>query len=75
MVGGVFLAYAWKACVVDDQIGFNSANAMMGHDAQKTPISGVASGILFAFVTGLAGSFTACDIAVFGAVGLLVGQA
>ncbi|MEO7262062.1 MAG: hypothetical protein ABI047_12530 [Jatrophihabitantaceae bacterium] len=29
---------------------------------------------MFAFVTGVAGSFTACNIAVFGAVGPMVGQ-
>jgi hypothetical protein len=75
VVGGLLTAYAWNAKVADDQIGFTSANAMLGHNAHGTPIAGIASGILFAFVTGLAGSFTACNIAVFGAVGPLVGQA
>ncbi|GAA2753529.1 hypothetical protein [Kitasatospora cinereorecta] len=71
---GVFLSYAWSAKLVDDEIGFNTANALLGHDAHKTPIAGIATGVLFAFVSGLAGSFTACNIAVFGAVGPLVGQ-
>ena len=48
---------------------------MLGHDANATPIAGVGSGILFAFVTGFAGSFTACNVACFGAVGPLVGTA
>lgn len=75
IIGGLFIAYAWNAQLTDDDIGFNSANAMLGHTANSpTAISGIGSGILFAFVAGLAGSFTACNIAVFGAVGPLVGQ-
>ena len=73
-LAGLFLTYAWSSNLVDDQIGFNSANAILGHDANSTPIGSIASGILFAFVSGLAGSFTACNIAAFGAVGPLVGQ-
>ncbi|MFD0259582.1 hypothetical protein ACFRKE_14830 [Kitasatospora indigofera] len=71
----LFLSYAWSSKLVDTEIGVNTANALLGHDAHKTPIAGVASGVLFAFVTGLAGSFTACNIAVFGAVGPMVGRA
>jgi hypothetical protein len=74
LLAGFVLAYLWKASLVDDDIGFNAANAALGHDAKTTPISGIASGILFAFVTGVAGSFTACNVAVFGAVGPLLGQ-
>ncbi|MFD7908708.1 hypothetical protein ACFV4G_41515 [Kitasatospora sp. NPDC059747] len=73
-LGGLLLAYAWNANLVDDQIGFGTADALLGHDAHGTPITGVVSGVLFAFVSGLAGSFTACNIAAFGAVGPLVGQ-
>ncbi|MFD4656630.1 hypothetical protein ACFWP2_13485 [Kitasatospora sp. NPDC058444] len=73
--GGLLLAYAWNAKLVDDEIGFTSADALLGHDAHGTPIAGVLSGVLFAFVSGLAGSFTACNIAAFGAIGPLVGQA
>lgn len=75
IIGGVLMAYAWSSKTADDTIGFNTANAILGHDARTTPISGVASGILFAFVTGFAGSFTACNVACFGAVGPLVGSA
>lgn len=75
LLGGVLLAYLWKASLADDDIGFNTANTVLGHNAHNTPISSIASGILFAFVTGVAGSFTACNVAVFGAVGPLLGQA
>ncbi|GAB2691451.1 hypothetical protein [Kitasatospora kifunensis] len=71
---GLFLSYAWSAKLVDDEIGFTTANTLLGHNADKTPIAGTAAGVLFAFVSGLAGSFTACNIAVFGAVGSLVGR-
>lgn len=75
LLGGLLLAYGWSARTADDTIGFNTANAILGHDASKTPITSVAAGIVFAFVTGMAGSFTACNVAVFGAVGPLVGRA
>lgn len=73
LVAGLFIAYAWSADLVDDQIGVNTAQGILGHDP-NAPISGVLSGIVFAFVSGMAGSFTACNIAAFGAVGPLVGQ-
>ncbi|MEV6741336.1 hypothetical protein AB0N14_32270 [Streptomyces sp. NPDC051104] len=71
---GFLLAYAWSPKLADDQIGFKSADAMLGHNALTTPIAGIASGVLFAFVSGLAGSFTACNVMVLGAVGPLVGE-
>lgn len=74
LIAGLFLSYAWSAKLVDDQIGFNTANGILGHDANTTQISSIGSGVVFAFVTGMAGSFTACNIAAFGAVGPLVGQ-
>ncbi|MBW8806790.1 MAG: hypothetical protein JF587_23480 [Catenulisporales bacterium] len=60
LLGGLLVAYAWSARTADDTIGFNTANTLLGHDAHKTPITSIAAGVLFAFVTGLAGSFTAC---------------
>lgn len=74
VLGGLLLAYLWTPTLVDDQIGFNTANTLLGRDAESTPVGGIASGILFAFVTGLAGSFTACNIACFGAVGPMLGE-
>jgi len=75
ILAGVLVAYAWSAQTADDKIGFNTANTLLGHNANTTPIAGVGSGILFAFWTGFAGSFTACNVACFGAVGPLVGSA
>lgn len=75
ILAGVLVAYAWSAQTADDRIGFNTANALLGHDANATPIAGIGSGIVFAFVAGFAGSFTACNVACFGAVGPLVGSA
>lgn len=74
LVAGAFVAYAWSSELVDREIGFNVANGLLGHDANTTPIGSIGAGLLFALVTGLAGSFTACNIAVFGAVTPLVGQ-
>ena len=70
---GVFAAYAWSADLVDDQIGVNSAHHILGRDP-NAPIGSILSGVVFALVSGMAGSFTACNIAAFGAVGPLVGQ-
>jgi hypothetical protein len=70
---GLFVAYAWSARLADDTIGFNVADTLLGRDAHGTPIGGILSGVVFAFVSGLAGSFTACNVAAFGAVGPLVG--
>lgn len=75
VAGGILVAYCWSAQLVDDRIGVNSASALLGHDVESTPVGGIAAGVLFALVSGLAGSFTACNIAAFGAVGPLVGQA
>ncbi|RDI34557.1 hypothetical protein [Lentzea flaviverrucosa] len=73
-LAGFVLTVIWSAPFVDRVIGDNVANSMLGHDAKATPLDGVLAGIAFAFVTGLAGSFTACNIAVFGVVTPLVGD-
>jgi hypothetical protein len=73
-IAGFALAYAWSAELVDDSIGVNVASGLLGEDAANASIGGVVSGVLFALVSGVAGSFTACNFAVFGAVGPLVGQ-
>ncbi|WP_410643036.1 hypothetical protein [Amycolatopsis sp. lyj-346] len=74
VVAGFVLTAIWSAPFVDSVIGDSVANGLLGHDAKATPISGVVAGTLFAFVSGLAGSFTACNIAAFGAVAPLVGD-
>jgi hypothetical protein len=73
-LAGLLLALLWSAKLVDTGIGQNIAKTALGHDARTTPIGGLLSGAVFAFVTGVAGSFTACNIAVFGAVGPMVEQ-
>ncbi|ALG10760.1 hypothetical protein [Kibdelosporangium phytohabitans] len=74
-IAGFLLTVIWSAEFVDSAIGDSVANTLLGHDAKQTPITGVAAGILFAFVSGLAGTFTACNIAAFGAVAPLLGSA
>ncbi|MFI5495989.1 hypothetical protein [Actinoplanes sp. NPDC051859] len=71
---GLVLAVVWSFEFVDGVIGDNTANSLLGYDAKETAISGAAAGIVFAFVTGLAGTFTACNIAVFGALPQLTGS-
>jgi hypothetical protein len=73
-LAGLLLAVLWSAKLVDTGIGQNIAKTALGHDARTTPIGGLLSGAVFAFVTGVAGSFTACNIAVFGAVGPMLEQ-
>lgn len=73
VAGGFLLTVVWSAPFVDRVIGDNVASTLLGHDARNTPITGTMAGILFAFVSGLAGTVTACNVAVFGAMGPLVG--
>ncbi|WP_119730398.1 hypothetical protein [Thermomonospora amylolytica] len=73
-LAGFLLTVVWSAEFVDRTIGDNVANTMLGHEVRDRPIDGVVAGIAFAFVTGIAGTFTACNVAVFGALAPLVGQ-
>ena len=66
---GVMLAVLWSFELVDKVIGDNVANTVLGHDAKETAITGTVAGLLFAFVSGFAGTFTACNIAVAASVG------
>jgi hypothetical protein len=72
VLAGFLLTVVWSAEFVDQTIGDNIANTMLGHDAKETPIAGIAAGIAFAFASGIAGTFTACNIAAFGAVAPLM---
>lgn len=73
VIAGFALTVIWSAPFVDSVIGDSVANTLLGHNAKETPIDGVLAGTFFAFVSGLAGTFTACNIAAFGAVAPLVG--
>lgn len=66
---GLAVAVLWSPNLVDDQIGDNTATALLGHDAGKTALTGGLAGAVFAFVAGLAGTFTACNVAAFSAMG------
>jgi hypothetical protein len=68
LVGGAVLATVWSAEFVDQEIGMTVANSVLGHDARQTALAGSAAGAVFALVSGLAGTVTACNIAVFGAL-------
>lgn len=71
---GFALTVVWSYEFVDHVIGDNVANSLLGHDAKTTPIAGAAAGVVFALVSGLAGTFTACNIAAFGAMAPCLGE-
>jgi hypothetical protein len=73
-LAGFLLTVVWSAEFVDQTIGDNVADTLLGHHAKGTPIAGVLAGIAFALASGVAGTFTACNIAVFGALAPLVGR-
>ncbi|MFY1668890.1 hypothetical protein ACN27G_02875 [Plantactinospora sp. WMMB334] len=73
VLGGFLLTVVWSAEFVDRTIGDGVADSLLGHDARETPIAGIGAGLAFALVSGLAGTFTACNIAAFGAVAPMLG--
>lgn len=73
VLAGFLLTVVWSAEFVDRVIGGNLASGLLGHDPEA-PIAGMMAGIAFAFVSGLACTFTACNIAAFGAVAPMLGQ-
>ncbi|RDI54125.1 hypothetical protein [Nocardia mexicana] len=75
VLAGFLLTVVWSASFVDSTIGDTVADGLLGHNAKETAITGIGAGVVFAFVSGLAGTFTACNIAVFGAVAPLAGSA
>jgi hypothetical protein len=71
---GVLLAVLWSFHFVDSVIGETVADSLLGHSAKEATLSGAAAALIFAMVSGLAGTFTACNIAVAASLGPL-GQA
>ena len=65
---GLAIAVLWSAQLVDDDIGVNIVDGLLGQNAVKTSLSGTVTGLVFAFVIGVAGTFTACNVAVFAAI-------
>ncbi|MCG5216098.1 hypothetical protein [Streptosporangium sp. KLBMP 9127] len=72
-LAGFLLTVVWSAEFVDSTIGGSILDTVLGDNAAERPIAGVVAGVTFAFVSGLAGTFTACNIAAFGAVAPLIG--
>jgi hypothetical protein len=69
VLAGVLLAVLWSFELVDHTIGDNVANTLLGRDAKATAVGGTVAGLAFAFVSGLAGTFTACNIAMAASIG------
>lgn len=72
---GVVLAVIWSPDLVDDVIAGGIAEPFFGPgELDEVPLSGSGAAIAFAIVTGIAGMFTACNVAVFCALAPLTGQ-
>ena len=68
LLGGI-IAMLWSYHFVDSVIGDTVANGLLGYDAKQAPLHGYLSTAFFALVTGLAGTFTACNICAISCVG------
>jgi hypothetical protein len=75
VAAGVLLTVFWSYTFVDSVIGDNVATVLLGYDAKEGTITNSLMGASFAFVSGLAGTFTACNVAAFSALGPLIGGA
>ncbi len=65
---GSVLTSIWSYRFVDTVIGESILNTVLGHDAKAMPITSALTGVWFAFVSGVAGTFTACNICAFSAL-------
>ncbi|MER7707826.1 hypothetical protein ABTX81_33650 [Kitasatospora sp. NPDC097605] len=74
LLGGLLLAWLWASAPADGGNAVPALDRLLGHGAGSTPPHGAVAGVLFAFLSGLAGSFTAGNVAVFGVVGPLLGR-
>jgi hypothetical protein len=70
---GLALAVIWSPTFVDQTIGENGATTILGYSVTATPIGSVLMAIGFAFVSGLTGTFTACNVAGLSAIAPLSG--
>ncbi|ORT54584.1 hypothetical protein BKD26_35085 [Streptomyces sp. CB03238] len=71
---GFALTVVWSAEFVDRTIGDNVASGLLGHEVRDAPIEGALAGVAFALATGVAGTFTACNVAAFSAIAPLAGS-
>jgi hypothetical protein len=67
-LAGFLLTVVWSAEFVDRTIGGNIAEAILGTSPEEASLTSAMAGVVFAFTSGLAGTFTACNIAAFGAI-------
>lgn len=67
ITAGVALAYAWSYRFVDEVVAGNIASALLSDGLLDYPLVGISSLAVFAFVSGLAGTFTACNVCVLSA--------
>jgi len=65
---GITFAVVWSPTFVDQTIGENGATTILGYSVTATPIGSVLMAIGFAFVSGLTGTFTACNVAGLSAI-------
>jgi hypothetical protein len=63
-VAGAILAVIWSPRLVDGVIAGSIADPVVGGDAADVAITGSLTAAVFAFITGVGGMFTACNIAV-----------
>ena len=73
-VAGVILSVIWSPRLVDGVIAGSIADPVVGGEAAEVAITGSAMAAVFAFITGVGGMFTACNIAVFGAIAPMSAQ-
>lgn len=73
-VAGAVLAVIWSPSLVDGVIAGSIADPVVGGDAADVAITGSLAAAVFAFITGVGGMFTACNIAVFGAMAPITAQ-
>lgn len=71
---GVVLAYMWSYRFVDDVIAGNIGRALLNDGLHDYALVGTSTFLVFAFVSGLAGTFTACNVCVLSAALPLAGQ-
>src|ERR1700736_5884501 len=65
---GLGLAIVWSPTVVDQTIGENGATTILGYSVTATPLTGALMAIGFAFVSGVTGTLTACNVAGLSAI-------
>lgn len=68
-VAGVLLAVVWSFEFVDSVIAGSILDGLLGSGSADAALTSTGAGLVFAFVSGLAGTFTACNIAMASAIG------